>query len=145
MTDNKTQARKWFEEVWNAKNSKVIHELMDPQGVGHTEGGRVSGPEHFEQHMFAPLMAAFPDIHVTLDSVIGEADEVALRWTAIGTHSGSLMDISATQKKLTFSGVTWFRFRDGKIIEGWDRWNLHGMLNLLQSGIPSGSASFVES
>lgn len=141
---NKTTARHWFEEVWNRKNPKAIYELMHPEAVGYTEGGSITGPERFEKDMFAPLIAALPDVLVTVESMIGEGDEVATRWTAVGTHTHELMGIPATHKKVSFSGVTWFRFRDGKLAEGWDRWNLHGLMTLLHQGVPSATAQWVE-
>lgn len=142
--NNKDLARHWFEEIWNRKNPKVIHELLHPEGVAHTEAGSVTGAEGFEQLLFASLSTAFPDVQVTLDGVIGEGDDVVVRWTAVGTNANSLMGIPATGKRVTFSGMTWMTFSDGKIIEGWDRWNISGLANLLQTGANAASVKAME-
>jgi predicted ester cyclase len=125
---------RWFDEIWNRKNPEVIRELMDTEGVGCTEGGEVVGPEAFVEQMFVPLHEAFPDLRLTLHGVIVEGEESVVRWTAAATQAGPLLGIAATGKKVTFSGMTWLRFRDGKVVEGWDRWNLHGLLALLTTG-----------
>ena len=118
--------------------------MMHPEGIGRTEGGVVKGPEQFEQQMYRPLLAAFPDLHVTIEGCVEEGDQVVLRWTVTGTHQGDLLGIPATQRKASFSGVTWLRFIDGKLAEGWDRWNVHGLMNLLSSGAESASIRWAE-
>jgi predicted ester cyclase len=132
---NKDLAKRWFEEIWNQKNPKVIHELLHAEGVGHTEAGSLVGPQGFESGLFDTLTAAFPDVQVELDGVIAEGKDVVVRWTAVGTNQNSLLGMVATGQKVSFSGMTWLRFVDGKIVEGWDRWNLNGLLNLLQNGV----------
>ena len=142
--NTKELAQRWFEEIWNRKNSGVIHEMMHPEGVGRTEGGAITGPGDFEQQMFVPLNAAFPDLSVTLDGIISEGDDAVVRWTATGTNAGELLGIKATGRRLNFSGMTWLRFSEGRIVEGWDRWNLHGLLGLLQQGAPSATCAWVD-
>ena len=132
--NNKELARYWFEEIWNKKNPAVIHQLLHEECVGHTEGGKVVGPAAFERESFDVLSTAFPDIQVTIDGIIGEGDDVVVRWTAVGTNANSLLGIPATGGKITFAGMTWLQFSNGKIVEGWDRWNISGLVNLLQSG-----------
>jgi steroid delta-isomerase-like uncharacterized protein len=139
----KDLALRWFDEIWSRKNPGAIHEMMAPEGVGCTEGGVVIGPEAFVEEMFKPLNAAFPDLHLTLHGVIAEGDDAVVRWTAVATHAGPLGGIPATGKKVTFSGMTWLRFRDGKVIEGADRWNLHGLLGLLTTGAEAATVKSV--
>lgn len=137
-------AKRWFHEVWNRKNAQAIHEMMEPDGRGNTEGGVVVGPAQFEQQMYRPLLAAFPDIQVTIDGALEEGDEVALRWTVSGTHQGELLGVPATGRKASFSGMTWLRFTNGKLAEGWDRWNVHGLMALLSNGVESPTARWAE-
>lgn len=130
----KDLALRWFEEIWNRKNAAVIHEMLDAAGIGCTEGGTVVGPEAFVAEMFEPLNAAFPDLQLTLHGIVADGDDAVARWTATATHAGPLGPIPATGKKVRFSGMTWLRFRDGKVVEGADRWNQHGLLALLSTG-----------
>ena len=49
--------------------------------------------------------AVFGDIEFTIDGMIAEGDEVAVRWTATSNHQGQLYDFAQTGKRLTFH---WF-------------------------------------
>lgn len=132
-------AQRWFEEVWNKKNPAVIAELMDASAAGVTEAGPIKGPAEFKQLAYDPLIAAFPDVKVVIDGMIAEQNEVATRWTLSATHKGPLAHLAATGKRVTFSGMTWQRFKDGKMIAGADSYNLHGVLAFLATDAESAS------
>ena len=55
------------------------------------------------------------------------------RWTASGTHSGELAGIPPTNNPVRFSGVSTYRFRDGRIVESWYVYDLFGLVQQLQS------------
>lgn len=141
--NTKDLAIAWFERVWNQKDASAIQDLMHPDAVAHTEGGEVRGPAGFMDVLHAPLMAAFPDIRVELTGVIAEGEDAVARWVVTATNSGDLLGIKATGKRIQFEGMTWLRQKDGKVIEGWDRWNLHALLGTLGSGTEACTAKFV--
>lgn len=35
MADNAALMRRWFDEIWNKGNARVIEELLAPDGIGH--------------------------------------------------------------------------------------------------------------
>jgi len=135
----RAMATRWFTEIWNHRNPGVIHELMDPECLAHTEGGMVVGPNAFNEQMYQAFTMAFPDMKLTLNQVIVEGDDAVARWTVTGTHAGPLAGIAATEKKVEFSGMTWLRFRNGKVVEGADAWNAHALAALLTTGRESAS------
>jgi|SRR5882724_2122765 len=130
---------KWFDEVWNQKNSGFISEMMDSSTVGMTESGEFKGPDGLRAALYEPFIRAFPDVHVTVDRIIAEGDEVAVRWTAVATHLGPLMSLSASGKRIRFSGMSWIRFKSERIAEGYDSYNMQGLLDHLAGGPPSAS------
>jgi steroid delta-isomerase-like uncharacterized protein len=130
----KELAQRWFEELWNQRRPEVIHEMMEPGAVACTEGGLVTGPEVFLEQMYRPLTTTFPDLHVRVEGVVEDGDEAVVRWTASGTQGGAFGPLPASGRTVRFSGMTWFRFRDGRIVEGCDRWNFHGLVNFLSTG-----------
>lgn len=124
---NKMQARRLFEEVWNSKNLEVLDEMVAPNFVFHNSVQTLYGPEGFKQ--FANTYhTAFPEAHFTIEDVIAGGDTVALRWTARGTHSGELMGIPPTGKQVTVSGITITLISDGKTVESWGEFDALGML-----------------
>lgn len=62
---------------------------------------------------YETVWEAIPDLKVTLNSVIAEGDEVAVRYSWEGTHAVTGEEVSLE------SGLTWYRFEDGKIVERW--------------------------
>lgn len=130
----KDLAQRWFEEIWNRKNREAIHGLMEPGAVGCTEGGMVVGPDAFIGEMFETLTTAFPDLHLRIDGIVAEGDEAAVRWRASATHAGRLGNLEPTGRKVRFAGMTWLKFRDGRVVEGCDRWNLHALMQYLATG-----------
>jgi steroid delta-isomerase-like uncharacterized protein len=120
---NSALARRWFEEVWNERREAAVNELLAPDAAGHLEGGlEVRGPAEFHPVRTA-LLGAFPDFEVAVDQVIAQGDDVVVRWSAKGTHRGEDLGFPASNKPASFRGITWLRFKDGKIVEGWDAWN----------------------
>lgn len=88
----------------------------DIPGVG--EGGK---PELVAAVL--AVRASFPDIVPTLGPVLAEADLVAVRIQAHGTHTGAPFPpgIPATGRSMTWKEVHIFRCAGGRIAEHWGR------------------------
>jgi steroid delta-isomerase-like uncharacterized protein len=139
--DNPTLARRWFEEVWNERRTEIIDELVTAESVCYSEAGELRGKQAFMDLVHGPFLTAFPDLHVTVDEVADAGDVSVVRWTAKGTHTGDLPGMPATGRRITFRGLTWIRYRDGKMVEGFDCWNQSGLFQALASGSPPPSMS----
>jgi predicted ester cyclase len=113
--------------------------MMDARAIGVSEGGEIKGPAEFRAMVYEPLIRAFPDVRLTLEGVIAEDDEAAIRWTASATHEGPFLDLAPTRQRVQFSGMTWMKFKDGRIIAGSDSYNLHGLMEFLSGGRECGS------
>jgi steroid delta-isomerase-like uncharacterized protein len=140
---NAALARRWFEEVWNQRCDETVRELLHAEGVGHLEGMDVHGPEGFLAAR-AALLGAFSGMRVTVEATVEDGEDVVTRWSARGTHDGDGLGIPASKRPVTFQGITWMRVRDGRIVEGWDRWNVGGLLETLRaplSGAPAKNLS----
>ncbi len=125
-------AKRWFEEVWNRRQAATARVLLHPEGIGHLEGMDVRGPEEFLAARDV-LLGAFPDLRVTVDGTVAQGDDVVVRWSAAGTHRGDGLGFPATSRPASFRGMTWMRFADGRIVEGWDSWNVGRLLQELQA------------
>jgi steroid delta-isomerase-like uncharacterized protein len=120
---NALLARRWFEEVWNKKRDETVTELLDPKIVGYMEGVDVRSPDDFLKAR-AGLLDGFPDLQVTVDDVVSEGDNVVVRWSASGTHKGAGLGIPPSKRRVSFRGMSWIVFANGRIVKGWDSWNL---------------------
>lgn len=117
---NKTQQRRIYEEVIVNGNLELIPELIAPEYVFHNPLGlEAKGPEGFKQ-MVTMLRTAFPDIHCTIDDMVGEGDKTATRATLTMTFKGEMMGIPPTGSKVTITGFLFAKWKDSKEVEAWE-------------------------
>ena len=140
--ENKRLARRIFEELGNRGNMAVIPELVGSEFVNHQlDGHEVRGSEGMRR-VVGEFRTAFPDVHVTVDDQIAEADIVVTRWTAAGTHRGPLGEVAPTGKRVKFSGISMMRFDNARLIEEWELADQLGLLRqvgaITDSPTPSG-------
>jgi len=76
---------------------------------------------------------ALPDMQVAVLRIVAEHDLVAVHWTANGTNTHAGMGLPATGRKIKTSGMTFFRFKNGKITEEWSVWDMYAVLR--QAGV----------
>lgn len=131
---NIATARRWMDEVWNQGRTETIWELVTPESVCHSESGDMRGAEGFIAQGYTPLRTVFSDVHVNVEDAVGDGDRVVLRWTTTARHTGNMPGMPATGRRVTFRGMTWIRFENGKMMEGWDCWNQTGLFQALQTG-----------
>lgn len=131
-------ARIWFDQVWNARNDGAIDQLAEPEAFAHLETGTSRGLGAFRRAR-QELLSGLPDMHVELEEVVVCGENEIVRWRARGTHQGPMMGIEATGRLVVFEGMTWLKVRNGRIYEGWDRWNFGGFIAQLAS--PTGPVS----
>ena len=130
--NNEILIRKWFDEIWNNRRTQSIDELLAPEGIAHLEGVEIVGPAQFHQY-HGELITAFPDFRITVDEVISQGESAAVRWTVDATHKGAGLGLEPSGQVVRFRGMTWVHIQDGKIIEGWDSWNMEALVQKLKS------------
>ena len=130
MPDNAAIARRWFREVWTPRGEATVDELLHPDAHGWMEGREIHGAADFKDAR-RQLLAAFTDLKLTVDDLVHEGDKVAVRWSVQATHGGSGLGIAATNRPVSFRGMSWMEMRDGRVVRGWDSWNLGGLLHSL--------------
>ena len=128
MADAKLRVRRLLEEPWKG-NWDVIDEVVASDYVGYDSGQPepIRGPEGLREYVRA-YSDAFPDARLTVHDEVAEADKVATRWSARGTHAGEIAGIPATGKEVTVSGLTLSTLERGRVVEQWTTWDRLGML-----------------
>lgn len=79
---------------------------------------------------------AFPDLHFELKTKIAQGDSVAVSWESTGTHTGPLRTptgatLPPTNKKGVVTGSSFYQFKDGKIINSQQYWDMVTLLTQL--------------
>ncbi len=74
--------------------------------------------------LFAGVVAAFPDAHITIDDIFGQGDQVVVRVVVSGTQQGPILGIPASGRHVQWDGVDVYRLSHGKISNIWagDDW-----------------------
>jgi predicted ester cyclase len=129
---NRQRAIRFFEEVWNDRRDATVEETLHERIIGHMEGAEFVGRDPYKASRRA-ILSAFPDFHVTIEATAADGDVVVVRWSARGTHDGPGLGFEPTARHVQFRGMTWLRFDDGVVVEGWDSWNQGALLQSLQS------------
>ena len=129
--DNKKIARQLLEEPFKG-NFDVIDQFVDTNYTGYDPSSPqpLRGPQDVKAFV-QQYRDAFSDARIMVDEQIAEGDFVATRWTGRGTHDGDLMGIAPTRKQATVQGITFTRFKNGKVVEEWNNWDTLGMLQQL--------------
>jgi steroid delta-isomerase-like uncharacterized protein len=127
---NKALVRRWFEEVWNKGRADAIEEMFAADGIAHglsdESGNPLRGPKHFREYQ-AQMKTAFPDMQISIEDMVAENDLVAVRCNVRGKHSGEGFGIAASNAPVEFSGMSFVRIADGKIVEGWNNFDFMRM------------------
>jgi ketosteroid isomerase-like protein len=121
-TANQALARRWFEEVWNKKRRDAIEEMLHPDSVFH-EGSVDTGSAEFHGY-FDRMHSTFSDIRIVVHDALEDGDKVCLRWSCCMKHT-------ADGKPVETTGISIMRVADGKLIEGWQNWDMVAVLEAI--------------
>src|SRR5215472_6561519 len=118
--ENKAIARRWSEDLWSKGELAVADEIVAPTYVRHDPGDpfAVEGSEGVKR-LVGGARALMPDLHITIEDVIAERDQVVSRYTVTGTVTGEFMGRAFTGKQTRVSAIQIFCVVDGKIVESW--------------------------
>lgn len=65
------------------------------------------------------MLAAFPDLSITIEDAIEQGDKVAVRVRFRGTHGGPFQGIGATHRPVEFTSLEIYRIEGDLIAEEW--------------------------
>jgi predicted ester cyclase len=83
------------------------------------------------KQMIGGLLAAFPDLRVTIEDQVIAGDKIATRWTAEGTHAGPLGEVKPTGKRVRIDGMILDRVVGDRVAERWEQWDQMAMMQQL--------------
>lgn len=116
---NKELVRRFAQEVVNQSDADAVERFVHADYVEREPlPGQLPGREGLTR-WYRDYLAAFPDLHWTLEEQVAERDRVVSRFTMVGTHEGPFLDVPATGREVRVGIVLLHRIADGKIIEGY--------------------------
>ncbi len=126
----KSVAEQYANKVWNEQEISAVDQFVHPDVVIHSLLGDFHGQGPMKE-VVKTWLKAFPDMRVTNQLVIAENDAVSIQWSVKATHGGEFKGKKPTGKSITYSGVTVYRVKDGKIVEYWAYIDMQYLLNQL--------------
>ena len=134
IEENKATVRRAIEEGWNQGHVAVFDELNAPNFINHDPGAPGVRTKDDYKRWVTESRSAFPNLQITIEDLIAEEDQVVMRSTFRGTHTGDLvtpMPLPATGKQVTGTGITIVRLAGGKAVEVWTQRDTLGFLQQL--------------
>jgi steroid delta-isomerase-like uncharacterized protein len=125
-TDRVTRNKATFRRFHDAVNSgdaeliaQTIDEVVEPDvRIGTPLPIDATGAQALKE-VWTTLLRAYPDLHVAVEDLIAEADNLVCRNVVTGTHQGEYLGLPPTGRSVTYNEIFIFRFEDGRIAETW--------------------------
>ena len=135
IAENRALASRILLERMGQGRFDIDGEIYGPGFVAHGFGRDFTLAE--DQVSGRSLRAAFPDLAVRVDRVIGEGDLVAVHWSATGTNSVAVGPYPGNGRRVSLDGMSFFRVADGRIVEEWSTYDNLGVMR--QLGMTAGA------
>ena len=128
--NSKEIAIEYANKVWNLKELDAVDQFVEKDVVIHSPFGDFHGVKALKE-VIQTWLKGFPDLRVQNDIVISENDIVCTQWRATGTHKGEFKGKKPTGKTVSYSGVTVYRIKNGKLVEYWAYIDMQHLLGQL--------------
>jgi predicted ester cyclase len=116
---NKELVKLYYNELWNKQNKDYIDIVFDDNITFHGSLDiSITGKENFKEYMNT-ILTGIPNLFHSIITMVCEEDTIAVKALYNGRHTGKLFDYEASNNKIVYNGASFFKFRDGKIVDVW--------------------------
>ena len=114
---------RWMTDVWNKGSEDAIEKYLHSTAVVHgLDNISGPGPAGFKV-FYRGFREEFPKVDVIVEDVLSEEGYESARCIVTATHKNN--------KQVTFTGMTFIRVEQDKIVEAWNNFDFHTMYNQL--------------
>jgi predicted ester cyclase len=120
--NNKTVIKQFIEVVINKHDLNRKGAFFQADYIWHTMDGKDVHNSEDSSHnkTLRWLFTAIPDVHYAIDNIEAGGDMVGVSTTATGTARGEMFGLAASQKKVRYKQMFFYRLKDGRIAEQWE-------------------------
>lgn len=129
LEENKSIVRRFNIAFIQGGDTNVFYELVDPQVINHTAPPGLSKGADGMFDLITAFKKALPDLTVEITHQVAENDLVVTRKSFHATHTGEIMGIPPSGKKITINIIDIIRLRNGKYM---DHWSIRDTSDLLR-------------
>ena len=126
---NKQLVQRLFNEMCNKRALDLADVLFAANHVYHDPSSPwvAAGPTGMKD-LIGAYHRGVGDAKWAVHAMLDAGDTVVTRWTGSGTHTGDLVGIAPTNKRVAVDGIWMHRIAQGKIVESWNAWDMLGLL-----------------
>jgi predicted ester cyclase len=119
-----TLLQQWYDEVWNKGNEAFIAEMMHREVIIHglDPVGTTKGIESFRT-FYKNFRESFPTVHVDIKPLVSDGEFCAVYCHVSAKH--------VKGNNISFSGLCVAKYKDGKLVEGWNNFDFLKMYQQL--------------
>ena len=139
---NKAVVRRMIEDLFNSGDLDLADEVFAEDYWDHTPSSHALGGLGNVKRWIGLWRESFPDTRNTVENLLAEGDEVAVRWVTRATHQGEFLGVPPTGRQVAVTGYAIFRVEGGKVVEGWDTYEVWDLLHQLRTGSPDDILDF---
>lgn len=141
-TDNKAIVRRFIDEIFVEGRPETVDELLADDFVAHTWPS-TGHPKDDLKSAIDRASKGLANPAFTIDDMIAEGDQVAVRLTTSATQVGEFMGMPPSGKTYRIEEIHIFRVRNGKVTEHWHQFDQMGLMKQLGAmpGQPAAAAS----
>lgn len=128
---NNIKAQTAFGDAVNNGDFDAFDGLVAADCVDHDPApGQEPGPAGYRA-FFTKMRTAFPDLHLEVEHLVADENNVGFAYTLTGTHEGPFMGHESTGKSIRVRGMQISRYEDGRMVERWGSSDENGLLDQL--------------
>jgi predicted ester cyclase len=106
--------------AWDAGKADEMDKYLSASFVDHNPMPNAKPGVAGVKDMVTMLKAAFPDMKSNNEDMRVDGDVLTVRFKVMGTNSGPMMGMPATNKKVSdVGGIDMMRWENGKFVERW--------------------------
>lgn len=139
-TANEAIVRRFIDEIFVGGRKSTVDELVADDFVAHTWPSPTGDPRADLKAAIDRVAAGLSDAEFTIDDLIEDGDQVAVRLTTAATQTGEFMGLPPSNKRYRIEEIHWFRLRDGKVVEHWHQFDQMGLMKQL-GAMPGGNGA----
>ena len=136
--DNKTLVEGYLRAVWAEGDLEAVERFAAPDYKRHVSPRTPPLDLTAQIERLRGIRAAFPDVTIDTDAIVGDDKGATLRSTMRGTHLGDFLDIPATGRTIEVGLVDYFRVEHGKFVDQWGGPDMFDLLKQLGASFSVG-------
>lgn len=128
---NVATVRRLLDRFVNAGDEQAADEIFADDCVNHLSPPDPPGDRESIKRFVRDLRQVFPDMHYEVVHLVGAGDVVALNLQGTATHHGVWRGIQPTGRPVQIAVMSFFTFRDGRIVARHNITDVAGVLRQL--------------